>query len=128
MRAKRAIARAIPILLLTLVLLMALTGCTSAVAPGGQDVLDQADKAREVQVEATLRMAAAAEQAYNAENGTFTTSVPDLQTRYGLNIGSGVTITIPRADATTYCIQAHQASLGDYHLANTDAMMVKGPC
>lgn len=108
--------------------LLTFIGCTSAVAPGGQDVLDQTDKAREVQVEATLRSVAAAEQAYNAENGAFTTSVADLQTRYGLNIGAGVTITIPRADATSYCIQANQASLGDYHLANTDAAMVKGPC
>jgi hypothetical protein len=109
-------------------LLVLLVGCTSAAVPGAQDVIDQADKAREVQVETALRQTVASLMAYNAEMGTFTTNVQELQTRYGLNISQGITITIPRADATTYCVQANDPELGDYHLGNTDPTMVQGPC
>ncbi len=109
-------------------LLVSLSSCTSAAVPGATDVLDQADKAREVLVEGALRQTAASLMAYNAEMGTFTTDVQVLQTRYGLNISQGVTVTIPRADATTYCIQANDPDLGDYHLGNTDPTMVQGPC
>ncbi len=123
MHVKRTVSRAAPILLLVLA-----ASCTSAVAPGGQDVLDQADKAKEVQVELALRNTATAEAQYSAEMGTFTGSVQELQNRYGLNLPEGVTITIPTADTTSYCIQANHADLGDYHLTNTDPTMSKGTC
>jgi hypothetical protein len=85
-----------------------LAGCSSA-SVGGDDVLDQADKATQLQLEATLRNAAATQETFRVSTGSYTTNPNVLETE-GLNVSPEITLTIPTGDASTYCMEATHAS------------------
>ena len=105
-------------------LLLVLAACSSAGAPGGKDVLAQADRAKMTQVEATLSSAASGEQAHRSTEGTYTTDVRAL----GANPPPDVTLTVVRADATQFCIEATHAALdGTWHVTNSSAT-AEGSC
>ncbi|MGH2817192.1 MAG: hypothetical protein ACRDJS_01880 [Actinomycetota bacterium] len=98
--------------------------CTSAGAPGGGDVLDQVDRAKVTQVETALSNAARGEEAHMATQGSYTTDVRAL----GANPPSDVTLTVTRADATDFCIEAIHTGLdGSWHVTSTSST-AEGPC
>jgi hypothetical protein len=100
-------------------------GCSSAAAPRAGDVLGQVNKAYAVEVESALRNAAVGEEAYFAQQGTYTTDVAGL----GLNPGPAVTLTVVRADATDFCIQGTHAQAADvlWHVSKGGAP-TQGAC
>jgi hypothetical protein len=101
------------------------SACSSAAGPGAGDVLGQVDKASAVEVEAALRSAAVAEEAYFAQQGTYTTDVAAL----GVNPGPSVTLTAARADAADFCIQGTHARSPDdpWHISKGGAP-ARGGC
>jgi hypothetical protein len=106
------------------VLLLALAACSSAGAPGGKDVLRQVDRAKMTQVEAALSTAASGEQAHVSTQGTYTNDVRAL----GANPPPDVTLTVVRADATQFCIEATHAELdGTWHVTDSSAT-AEGNC
>jgi hypothetical protein len=78
--------------------------CTSA-SVGGQETLDQVDKATTLQLETTLRNAAAAQETFRANTGSYTTNPNVLQSE-GLNVPPEVTLSIVSGDPTTFCMEA----------------------
>jgi hypothetical protein len=105
-------------------LLLALAACSSAGAPGGSDVLRQVDRAKMTQIEATLSSAASGEAAHLAAQGTYTADVRAL----GVNPPPDVTLTVVRADARQFCIEATHAGLdGTWHVTNSNAT-TEGSC
>jgi hypothetical protein len=105
-------------------LLLVLAACSSAGAPGGKDVLRQVDRAKMTQVEAALSTAATGEQAHRSTEGTYTTDVRAL----GANPPPDVTLTVVRADATQFCIEATHAGLdGTWHVTNSSST-AEGSC
>jgi hypothetical protein len=105
-------------------LLLALVACSSAGAPGGEDVLRQVNRAKVTQVEAALSSAASAEAAHMSTQGSYTTDVREL----GANPPPDVTLTVIRADATQFCIEATHAGLdGTWHVTNLSAA-AEGAC
>jgi hypothetical protein len=105
-------------------LFLVLAACTSAGAPGGADVLGQVDRAKETQVETALSNAARGEEAHMATQGSYTTDVRAL----GANPPADVTLTVVRADATGFCIEAIHTGLdASWHVTNTSST-AEGPC
>ena len=105
-------------------LLLVPAACSSAGAPGGGDVLRQVDRAKMTQVEAALSSAASGEQAHRSTDGTYTTDLRAL----GASPPADVTLTVVRADATQFCIEATHAGLeGTWHVTNSSAT-AQGSC
>ena len=105
-------------------LLLVLAACSSAGAPGGEDVLRQVDRAKMTQVEAALRGAATGEAEHLSTQGTYTTDVRAL----GASPPPDVTLTVVHADATQFCIEATHAGLdGTWHVTNSSAT-AEGSC
>jgi hypothetical protein len=105
-------------------LLLALAACTSAGAPGGKDVLSQVDRAKVTQVESALTSAATGEQAHMATQGSYTTDESALDA----NPPPDVTLTVIRADATQFCIEATHSGLdGTWHVTNSSTT-AEGSC
>jgi hypothetical protein len=112
-------------LLAAVAAVLALSACSSGGTPGAQSVLDQTDKATKTQVDVALQDAARAEAAHQATNGSYTTDLAAL----GVTPAAGVTLTIPSADATSYCVQATHADLeGTWHISSTSPGVTEGPC
>jgi hypothetical protein len=106
------------------VLLLVLAACSSAGAPGGGEVLGQLDRAKMTQVETALSNAARGEEAHMATQGSYTTDVRSL----GANPLADVTLTVVRADATQFCIEATHAGLdGTWHVTSSNPT-ANGPC
>lgn len=105
-----------------------LGACTSGSAPGSGDVLDQAERAQSVQVEATLRSVAAAQQQVHASSGSYTTDLTVL-TKAGYNGSGGVTVAIARADAGGFCAEARHVGVeGTWHVTESETAVAEGPC
>jgi type II secretory pathway pseudopilin PulG len=104
--------------------LLLLAGCSSAALPGADNALEQTDKAYQVQAEADLRNASNAEEAYFAENGTYTTDLAGA----GFNPSGDVTVSVLQADAVGFCIQAVDGSGSTWHLRKSEGAMTDGPC
>jgi hypothetical protein len=103
--------------------LLLLVGCTSAAAPGAGNVLDQVDKAYVAQAQSDLRNASVAEDAYFAQNGTYSTDLNAL----GVHPSSGMNMMVAQADASGYCIQAqHETSM--WHYSKATGSTETGPC
>jgi hypothetical protein len=106
------------------VLLLVLAACSSAGAPGGGEVLGQLDRAKMTQVETALSNAARGEEAHMATQGSYTTDVRAL----GANPPADITLTVTRADATDFCIEAIHTGLdGSWHVTSTSST-AEGPC
>jgi Tfp pilus assembly protein PilE len=104
-------------------LLMA-AACTSAVV-GGQETLEQVDRAQLLQLQATLQEAAQAEEAYFAEAGTYTTDVGLLN----INVPPEIGLTITQPTTGDYCIQgAHRSLEAAWHVSKTSPQPVEGEC
>jgi hypothetical protein len=105
-------------------LFLGLAACTSAGAPGGADVLEQVDRAKVAQVETALSTAARGEEAHMATQGSYTTDVRAL----GANPPADVTLTVVRANASGFCIEAVHSGLdGSWHVTNTSST-AEGHC
>jgi hypothetical protein len=101
------------------------SACSSAAAPGSSNVLAQKDKATALEVEATLRNAALAEQTYFAEAQTYAADLATLQ-QVGFN-PSDIEVRIARADATGFCIDS--ISAGDpMHVGTPELTPLPGAC
>jgi Type IV minor pilin ComP, DNA uptake sequence receptor len=107
-----------------------------AVACGSEDradalgggALDQIGKAQRVQVEATLRTAVMAQEAYFAQSGTYTSRIEDL-TAGGVSVPADVSLQIASASTTSFCIQAtHTGEGGTLHYAKETGAVEDGPC
>jgi hypothetical protein len=104
--------------------LLVTTACTSALV-GGQETIEQADRAQLVQLQATLHEAARAEEAYFAEAGTYTTDVGLLN----INVPPQVALTITQPSSDDYCIQgAHSSLEGAWHVSKTSPQPAEGEC
>jgi uncharacterized lipoprotein len=104
---------------------LALAGCSSGAAPGTQGVLDQADKATKAQVDVALQDAARAETSHQATTGSYTTDVAAL----GVNPPAEVSLSIPSATATDFCIEATHPDLdGAWHITSGAPVVTDGPC
>jgi hypothetical protein len=97
-------------------------GACSSASVGGDDVLGQADKATELQLETTLRNAASTQETFRASTGSYTTNPNVLETE-GLNVPPDIMLTIPTGDATTYCMEATHSSMPNavWHVASGGA-------
>lgn len=106
-----------------------LGGCTSAGAPGAGEVLDQVDRAYQTEINVALTNASKAQQNYAATHGSFATDVGTLAAEYGLNVSPDVTLTVVRADAIYYCVQAtHEQAKGTWHISPDSPTPVAGAC
>ena len=105
---------------------LVLTSCSSASAPGAGDVVDQLDKAKQVQVEADLRQVVVAEEAYYAQNTAYTTDLTLLQ----FTPNDDVSVTIVRADANGFCAEGSHVDAPDaeLHVENGTSTIEDGPC
>jgi hypothetical protein len=101
-------------------------GCSTS-AIGGQETLNQVDKAKAVAVQATLRNVAVAQTTYLALNGAYATDVEALHAQ-GLNVSADVALEVVTADATTYCAQGSAAGAGSWHVSDAQSAALKGPC
>ena len=72
--------------------------------------LRQREKAWIAQVENALRRASAAQETYSFDEGTYATSIGDLELN-GLDYSDDVNLRLARASATAYCIEATHDSL-----------------
>jgi hypothetical protein len=105
-------------------ILLAGTACTSALV-GGQETLEQADRAQLVQLQATLQEAAQAEEAYFAEFGTYATDPAVLN----INVPPTIALTITQPAPDDYCIQgAHRSLDAAWHVSRTSPQPVEGEC
>ena len=111
----------------SLMTLLALgSGCSSAAAPEASSVVAQKDKATTVQVEATLRNAAVAEQTYFVDALTYTDDIALLQ-QAGFNAPAGVEVRIAMADATSFCIDSSSAGK-PIHIGTPEISLQPGAC
>ncbi|MGH2805750.1 MAG: hypothetical protein ACRDKT_00595 [Actinomycetota bacterium] len=108
---------------LAAVALVAAVSCSSAGLPGAQEPLEQIGRAERVTLELDLTNASRAEEAYFAQNDTYTTDVTAL----GVNSSEGVTLTIPTADTTTYCVEVTDGE-NTMHLSKESPSPAAGPC
>lgn len=90
---------------------------------GADETLEQAEKADELLLETNLRAAFAAQEAYFAQHDEYTTDLSKLN----ISVSPGIVITIPRADANTFCVQV---SDGDrvVHRTPEDDGIHEGSC
>lgn len=98
-------------------------GCSSAGLPGSDNALEQVDKATRVLLASDLRNAFVAEEAYFAQYETYSTDLAALN----LRPSQGVTITIARVDATTFCAQVTDGET-TLHRSKEDLGPEEGPC
>ncbi len=112
------------LLALAVVVGFTLAGCTSAIF--GEETLSQVDRAKVLEVEVELQNAARAEEAYFAQNGSYTTDPAAL----GLNPPEDVALVITQLSVAEYCVQATHQDLGDvvYHVSKTDPVPTEGAC
>jgi hypothetical protein len=103
--------------------LAATVSCSSAGLPGAQEPLEQIGRAERVTLELDLTNATRAQDAYFAQNDTYTTDVTAL----GVNSSGGVTLTIPTATASTYCVQVTDGET-TMHASKEDPQPTEGPC
>lgn len=110
---------------LTLLVPALTVGCASAES----GVIAQAGKASVAQIDALFHAAAQAEAEHRASAGSYTADVGTLRAG-GLNIPPGVSLTVPRADATGYCLQATGGVVGiqSWHLESARQTPLRGPC
>ena len=109
-----------------LIVALSLAACSSAGGPGANEVIDQIDKAKSVQLEAELRNVAVSEEAYFAQNETYSTDLSAI----GLEPSAGIAITIVSADASAFCAEAafDDAPDAKYHVVNGGTTPEEGPC
>lgn len=106
-------------------LLFLAAACSSGAAPGTQGVLDQADKATKAQVDVALQDAARAETSHQATTGSYTTDLAAL----GINLPAEVSLSIPSADTSNFCIEAKHSDLdGTWHITSGAPVVTEGPC
>ncbi|MGH2753352.1 MAG: hypothetical protein ACRDLB_02865 [Actinomycetota bacterium] len=111
---------------LVLCLLVAGSACSSAAAPGAEEVVAQVDKATSVEVEGALRNAAVAEETYFTEALTYTKDLAALQ-QVGFDPPAGVQVRVMTAGGTSFCIEA---STGDepMHIGTPEVTPLPGVC
>jgi hypothetical protein len=97
--------------------------CSSAGLPGADESLDQIERAERVTLELDLTNATRAQDAYFAQNNTYTTDVNAL----GVNSSQGVTLSIPTATATTYCVQVTDGKT-TMHSSKENPQPAEGAC
>jgi len=102
-----------------------LFGCACATPADQRNVLDQTTTAYTVQLKATLRNAAVAQETHFSMNGSYTTDVEALK-ELGLTYEPSISVIVPRADASTYCVEAARDSQV-LHMASR-AAPEQGPC
>ncbi|MFN2593504.1 MAG: hypothetical protein ABR579_01280 [Actinomycetota bacterium] len=112
---------------LVAVLLTAVLGPACATASVG--VIDQSNKASIVQMTATLQSAGVTEDDYFGLNNTYTTDVNALRAD-GLNIPTAVSLTVPSADASGYCLEAGGgvSSSSTWHMKSDQQVPIPGAC
>lgn len=111
--------------LIELLVVILIIGVLSAIAI--PIFLGQQDLAKDGAAKSDLANAKIAMISYaTANGGTLTTTAADL-TSYGLTTSSGVTLTIPSASGTAFCIQAVSSAGNTFHI--TDSLGVTdGAC
>ena len=100
-----------------------IAGCSSAGVPGADDTLDQVEKAKSVALEVELRQIAVAEEAYFAQNDTYTTDLSLLS----YTASEDVAVTIRSADTTTFCAEATDGN-ATLRLSKESVTAEEGPC
>ena len=118
-----------------LTLTLVFTACgggddTSDDSESTESVIDEAAQARlETEVESALKGAATAEETYFTVELTYTPSIDELEVQ-GLNISSDVTLEVPVADASTYCIEATHTDIPDttFALDSESLDVTEGTC
>lgn len=103
-----------------------LAACSSAGGPGANEVIDQLDEAKSVQLEAELRNVAVAEEAYFAQNDSYSTDINAL----GFEPSAGITVTVVSADASGFCAEAAFDDTPDakLHVVNRGTKPEEGAC
>ena len=81
----------------------------------------------EIAVDAALLDASEAQSNYFNDHNTYTTSLGDLQAE-GYEPVSGVELNIARADATTYCMEAHSRGENDWNNTTESSFINDGRC
>jgi hypothetical protein len=102
---------------------VAAVSCSSAGLPGAQEPLDQVGRAERVKLEVDVTNAVRAEEAYFAQNDTYTADVAAL----GVASSGGVTLSIPTATAATFCVQVTDGTT-TLHATKEDSRPTEGPC
>jgi hypothetical protein len=74
----------------------------------------------------TLLSASKAEQAFHDKHATYTGSILDLMP-LGFRPAKGVTLTVLRADAGTYCLSGAEGAV-TYYLSSADLTVSRTPC
>ena len=76
--------------------------------------LKQRERSWESQAQSSLKNAATAMESFGAEkNGNYSTATMAELGLQGFKSTEGVTVTVEEKTATTYCLQADHANLGD---------------
>jgi hypothetical protein len=102
------------------------SACSSAAAPGAENAVAQKAKATKVAVEAALRSAVVAEQAYFVETQTYTAHLATLE-QVGFNPTSRVDVRIAWADGAGFCLDS--TSAGDpIHAGTPELAPLPGAC
>ena len=105
------------------------SACTSAGLPGAGGALDQVDKAYQAEINVALTDASKAQQNYAASHGMYASDLSALVSEYGLNVSPDITLTIARADASSYCVQAtHAKAEGAWHISPESPTPAAGAC
>ena len=109
-----------------LIVTLLLVSCSSAGAPGANEVIDQIDEAKRVQLEAELRNVAVADEAYFAQNESYS---PDINA-LGVDQPAGITVAIVSADASGFCAEAafDDAPDAKLHVVNGGTTPEDGGC
>ena len=109
-----------------LIVALLLAACSSAGGPGANKVIDQIDEAKSVQLESELRNVAVAQEAYFAQNDTYSTDISAV----GYEPSAGITVTVVSADASGFCAEAAFDDTPDAtrHIVNGGASPEEGPC
>jgi hypothetical protein len=97
--------------------------CSSAGLPGAQEPLEQIERADRVKLEVDLSNAIRAQESYFAQNDTYTTDLNAL----GVNSSGDVSLSIPSADATTYCVEVTDGT-NTLHASKEDPQPAEGSC
>ena len=113
----------IPAVVVAVAVISALTIPAALDQPAG--ILDQPDRALEVQLDADLRSAAIAQQVVFTQTGSFTGDPDELRTAGGPPARSELRIV--RADADGFCIEARDDALVR-HVTNTQPAPAEGAC
>ena len=108
--------------------LVILAACTSASAPGSQDVVGQVDKAKHLEIDTALQRVVSAQENIHAETGAYTNDLAKL-IEQGVSVPAGTSLVVARGDASGYCVQAsHEELGGPWHVSNTQPTVTDGAC